>query len=562
MPLIERYPHISSVMVADDRGREHMLLHAAGQWRQRETCRDEWDDEVRWVEWSDADPTPTERRERLEYDPRTRPWFSEALETPDGAIHWTEPYTFFTTREPGITVSVSYDRGDGIERVIGLDVLLKDISEFTRTLEVGRGKVVVLTADRRVLGLPRDPRFDDPEVRAGAYLKRPAELGLRLIEDAAAALHRETEPAAATSRFESGGEAWWGQVKPYTLAPGRLLWLAIVIPERDLIGHLEAQRLAILGILVVVLAIGLLRAVMIARRLSAPVEALVAESDRMSRGDLEPGPPVESNVAEVKRLAEAHAQAREGLRALIRLEKVERDLSLARDIQQGLLPEKPPEVPGFEIAGWNQPTDETGGDYYDWFTLPDDRTVVTLADVTGHGVAPALIAAVCRAYMRATTAFGGMTETLGHVNDLLYHDTPVERFVTLAVALVDPKAQRINLLSAGHGPMLFYEARTGAVSQWQADAPPLGVVKGMEIPEPRRIKVQAGDMLVLITDGFFEWCNESGEAYGTKRLESFVRDHHDLPPQRFIEALHQAVLDHVAGTEQADDLTAVVIRAC
>ena len=82
-------------------------------------------------------------------------------------------------------------------------------------------------------------------------------------------------------------------------------------------------------------------------------------------------------------------------------EKVEGDLEMARGIQRGLLPESAPSVDGYEIAGWNQPADQTGGDYYDLLRFPTGQLLVAIADVTGHGIGPALITAVFRAYLRA-----------------------------------------------------------------------------------------------------------------------------------------------------------------
>ena len=83
---------------------------------------------------------------------------------------------------------------------------------------------------------------------------------------------------------------------------------------------------------------------------------------------------------------------------------------------------------------------------------------------------------------------------------------------------------------------------------------------GVSFSETRRIDPRPGDVLVLTTDGFFEWQDAAGEQYGTSRLEAFVRERHDLAPQALIDALHASVLEHAGGTEQADDLTAVVIR--
>jgi serine phosphatase RsbU (regulator of sigma subunit) len=570
VPILDNSGQVSSLMVADGRGREHMLLRVGDQWRNRVSRADQWGGEVRWLEWSDGEgAAPSERREELDYDPRQRPWYRGAVAARErsatklGDVHWTEPYTFFTTKEPGITASISFVDVDGLERVVGFDLLLNDISAFTRGFEVGqRGMVAVLTEDRRIIGLPGDPRFDDPQARAEAYLKRSPELGLTWVTDAASALSDRRPDQAKTARFHTGGEAWWGRVVPYVLSDEQHLWVAVVVPEADLLGNVLTQRFLLLGIVLVVLVVGVARAAVLSRRFSAPVEALVAQSDRISQGDLEPGTPVVSKVTEVRRLADAHDSMRESLKGLIKLEKLERDLDLARDIQHGLLPSGPPDLAGFEIAGWNQAADETGGDYYDWLTLPDGRLVATLADVTGHGIGPALIVAVCRAYMRASTTFGAqqLSEALGHVNDLLYADIPPERFVTAVVFLLDTAQKRLTMVSAGHGPILLYEARTGTIREWAADMPPLGVMDGIEFPPPHEIDLEAGDVLVLTTDGFFEWRNRADELYGLERLRAFVSDHHDLAPERFIETLYQDVLAFADGTGQEDDLTAVVLR--
>ena len=101
-------------------------------------------------------------------------------------------------------------------------------------------------------------------------------------------------------------------------------------------------------------------------------------------------------ASRVSRQIRAHLEV--ALREARTVERMGRDLEVARSIQQGLLPEEAPTIPGYQIAGWNDPADETGGDYFDWMTLPDGRAVITLADVTGHGIGPALVTAVCRAY--------------------------------------------------------------------------------------------------------------------------------------------------------------------
>ncbi|MEM7227209.1 MAG: SpoIIE family protein phosphatase [Planctomycetota bacterium] len=559
-PIIEQSPQLSSLMLADMAGHEHMLLSTGNTWRNRITL----DDRVaRWLEWSD-DSEPAESEGTAAYDPRSRPWFVGAIESDDGAVHWTEPYTFFTTKEPGITASTAFTDQHGMRRVLGFDVLLRDITEFSRHAGPGeRGLVAVLSADRRLVGLPGLPQFDNPDKRAASYLMSAVNLESPLIKDAVAAYAQLDDPEDEVYRFRSGGEWWWACAEPYPLSGDQTLRVAILIPEAELIGSLQALRSIIILLVVLVLGFGIWRAYRVANRFVTPIEALVAQTERISAGDLNSADPIVSPVTEVQRLVRAQDQMKEGIRARNRLQKVERDLDLAREIQYGLLPQSAPVVAGFDIAGWNQPADETGGDFFDWIELPDGTIGFTLADVTGHGIGPALIVAVYRAYIRASTSFGStnVADGLRFVNDLLYADIPDDRFITAVVGMLDPDAAVISMVSAGHGPLLYYEAATGAVRSWDADAVPLGIMAGIDIESPRQISCAAGDMLVLVTDGFFEWADAEGTMYGLRRLEQFLADHASLASSAFIEALYADVLRHVAGTVQSDDLTALVIKA-
>ena len=142
----------------------------------------------------------------------------------------------------------------------------------------------------------------------------------------------------------------------------------------------------------------------------------------------------------------------------------------------------------------------------------------------------------------------------------LYEDVPEMRFVTAVVAIIDPRTNQMAISSAGHAPLMFYEAATKHLHIWDADDLPLAVTGDVHYPEPREVAWQPGDMLVLVTDGFFEWQNDQGQQFGTERLNEFVVDNAHQAPAEFIALLHQAVLTHADGTVQPDDLTAVVVK--
>jgi PAS domain S-box-containing protein len=242
-------------------------------------------------------------------------------------------------------------------------------------------------------------------------------------------------------------------------------------------------------------------------------------------------------------------------------DRMQREFEIAHRVQQGLLPREPLSIPGYSVAGWSEPATEAGGDYYDWLILPDGEAVVVIADATGHGIGPALMVTVCRAYFRAAaqvdTSIEGM---VAHVNDLILPDLQPGSFVTAAIAALDFERDLLHVYSAGHGPILFYRASQARAVFWDSDVVPLGLFTPMIVGPSRGLALEPGDMLVLTTDGFFEWADPDGLEYGTERLRRFLEQHAGLEPHSFIQALREDVRAFVRGTPQMDDLTAVIIR--
>jgi serine phosphatase RsbU (regulator of sigma subunit) len=243
------------------------------------------------------------------------------------------------------------------------------------------------------------------------------------------------------------------------------------------------------------------------------------------------------------------------------MERIQQDLDTARGIQQDLLPKQPPASPRFDIAGWNRPADATGGDYFDWQELVDGRIALSLADVSGHGIGPALVMAVCRAYARASfPSARDLPEVMTRLNELLVKDLPSERYVTMVVAWLDTATSRLELISAGHGPLLHYQAAGDQFQSIEPQGIPFGLFAGFQYGSPHRFEMAPGDLLVLTTDGFFEWANEHDEQFGLARLQDTIRSARDLQSSEIIAQLHAAVVKFAGGTTQQDDLTAVVVK--
>jgi serine phosphatase RsbU (regulator of sigma subunit) len=243
------------------------------------------------------------------------------------------------------------------------------------------------------------------------------------------------------------------------------------------------------------------------------------------------------------------------------LKEVEHELQIARSIQQSLLPKVRPQIAGFQVAGWSQTADDTGGDFYDWKKLSDGRWVLVLADVTGHGIGPAILASMCRAYSRAGFNVRDPLETmLKNINQSFSEDLTPERFATFVAAVCEEGSDQLELLSAGHGPIFVYSSDNQSFRLMDAQALPLGILPDLWDAVPVKLSMKPGDIVLLITDGFFEWENSAGEQFGTERLAAAVRQFSDREPEVIIAELYDSVLNFAQGTPQQDDLTAVLIK--
>ena len=577
VPLLRANRQLSAVMLADERGREHIVFHFGDAWRSRQTRRDTWGPLAAWLEWRDDRRAPIASSRPSDYDPRDRPWYRGALGARAAgsgpAVYWTEPYMFYTARAPGMTAAMAFEGRDGRVRVLGVDVLLTDISAFTTSLRAGaNGGVMVLADDGRILGLPRDPRYRTAATQAPALLKRPEELDTPMLERASRALASRPPGATGPIRLRSGAEPWWVDLRPFPLGPDRRLQIEVMVPESDLLGGLAHLRLGIGLVMAVALGLGMVYAVHLARRYSRPLAALVGESERISRGDLEGGPPRPSSIREVHRLTEAHERMRGSLRTLL---KLERDLQVARRIQQDTLPERIPLVPGFDIDAWNEPAEETGGDTYDVIgcrrepgeagprilSTDAEGAILLLADASGHGIGPALSVTQVRAMLRMAVRVGeDLPAIVRHLNAQLCADLTEGRFIAAWVGELDARARTLTSFSCGQGPLLYYRAATRACETLDTDTVPLGCLDDLAVAPRDPIRMEPGDVFAVLSDGVIDAESPTGERFGTRRVIDVVTSGCEGSAAELTAALRRALAAFTGGAPPADDCTAVFIK--
>ncbi|MFO0839146.1 MAG: GAF domain-containing SpoIIE family protein phosphatase [Phycisphaerae bacterium] len=240
-------------------------------------------------------------------------------------------------------------------------------------------------------------------------------------------------------------------------------------------------------------------------------------------------------------------------------QRMARDLDLAREIQRAQFPKSDPSVDGYEVAGWNRPADETGGDAFDFIPLEDGRLAFFLADATGHGIGPALIVAECRSLMRAMLSVtSDLRRIANRVNALLLPDMAEERFVTAILGVLDPRTNRVEYISGGQAPLLF--VCDGRVERRIANALPFGIIDDFDAPPPDAFEFAPGSMLALLTDGFYEALSPAEQQFGEERVSEFLSHPSTNPLPCLIDGLQSAVKSHQGTHVQSDDLTAILIR--
>ena len=242
--------------------------------------------------------------------------------------------------------------------------------------------------------------------------------------------------------------------------------------------------------------------------------------------------------------------------------QVQRDLDLAREMQQGLLPRKFPskeEAPGVEIFARLDPAKEVSGDLYDFFPVEPGKICFVVGDVSGKGVAAGLFMAVTRTLIRATTVPGRRPlEILQRVNAQLCAENQANLFVTMILGIVDTGTGRMEYGQGGHNPPLLIPALGEAVYE-PSGGMPLGVFEDAKFGQ-RQLDLKTGQTLLVYTDGVTEAMNPKRELFGEERLKTAVQGQAALSAEQLAQKVVAAVESFADGAEPSDDITLLAIK--
>jgi len=240
-------------------------------------------------------------------------------------------------------------------------------------------------------------------------------------------------------------------------------------------------------------------------------------------------------------------------------QKLEKDLELAQNIQQNLLPTKIPQFNNFEIAANNNTAKMVGGDFYDVTILENGNTIIAIADVSGKGIQASLLMANLQAFLKSIYKLNyPLQEASNILNDLVSENTTDGSFITFFWGVINKDTNEFTYVNMGHNPPLLI--RDGEITKLKKGGMIVGVMKTVIPYEYETIQLKKEDTLILFTDGVTEAMNTKKKEYSDERLEKFCLQRSNLNPKEILNGILADVTTFTKGAEQSDDITCMVIK--
>ncbi len=495
------------------------------------------------------------------YNYFTFDWYQIPFET--RSPQWTEPYI---DNLSGRVMMVTYSRpfyGAGKEEnivkgVVGADVSIESISAKIASIKVLKTGYAFLISQN------------------GTYIAHPIR-ELVMNETIFSLAETKGFPELRTiGRDMIAGKT--GSARVFNLMTGRPAklfyapvsstgWsLAVVFPEEEYLADIQKLN-NLLGVLALAGFMLMLGAVtLLARSITRPLAAMSDAAGRIAGGNLDTAiPPVESRD-EVGLLADAFSHMQRSLKDyIVRLtsetavrQRMESELSIAREIQFSFLPRRLPAGPAFELAAALEPAKEVGGDLYDCFMVDEKRLCLVIGDVTGKGVPAALFMSVAKALLK-NAANRGFTpdRMLAEVNGQLCDGNDSAMFVTVFAALLDTGTGELSYASAGHNPPVLI---SGGKSSFipKLPGPPLGIRENAAF-KLSSIRLAPGDVLLAYTDGVTEAMDRDGVLYSDERLLAYASSASGQNVRELVAGLMKEIDSYSKGV-RSDDTTLLAVK--
>ncbi len=502
------------------------------------------------------------------YDPRKRPWYIRAKK--QGALIWGEPIVDATTNQLTFTVSAPfYDKNGKFAGVAALDVLIHNVllknqisSQWSKNMKSflvdqsdysgdGKKELWILSQNIQTQIVEDSTSHDTSD-------------NIENHKDFEKLLpHLNKEKSGSIEMAYQGIDSLWAFAEIF---PD--LHFVIIAPKSIVTGlskevgysfssySFGQAAISIVVIIIVIIVVAIL-ALFISRANNRKMMSIVKSLKQLEQGDFS----VKINLKfsdERNLIVTTLNQTIPKLEEHLRMSQA---LGLAKDVQQSLLPKKNPELKGFDISGKSVYCEETGGDYYDFIPVHEDRLAVVVGDVSGHGVSSSLLMATARALIMLRASMPGPAANI--INDVNRHlslDTyDTGNFMTFFYCELSTTENMVNWVRAGHDPAIIYDSDSDTFEELKGTGLAFGVDDNFEYEEFQQ-SLKSHQTILIGTDGIWEMRNEMDEMYGKQRLMEVMRREASNTSEILIKAILDSLEKFRGSKDPEDDVTMVVIK--
>jgi serine phosphatase RsbU (regulator of sigma subunit) len=582
IPVLSNYPQISSMLIANTRGEEYMLLREDSTWLNRIVSYGNTGQRIMRYRWQ-SDGSGTARcndsfPDTRVYDPRERPWFKGGLNASGREMAWTQPYIFFTTKDPGITVSMKWQSKTepGLNYVIAFDIMLIDISDYTSKLEISRnGKAFILSEEGLLIGLPKDKRFTGIDSLKKYVLLPYDSLGVAEISKAVEKWKQEGK-ASSPLRFGFQNDDWWAGFHSFKLGVDNSFYIGVIVPEDDFMSEVNRTRTVIVAgfLLVMVLTLLVIRGYNQKRKAYALLEI---QNKQIMRQKEE----IEANRDEISQQRDKIEQQRN---------EITDSIKYSQRIQSAVMP--PEKLIGYLLPShfvFFRPKDIVSGDFY-WVQSSGSKAFWAAVDCTGHGVPGALMSIIgYNGLNRAVKEYrlehpGDILDKLNHLVAETFRQDNIASLETgqdessirdgmdIALCAVDFAAKTLEYAGANNPLYLVrnnniplevngetlapdIEDDYNSLFEVKANRQPIGSYAGSENFKNNLIRILPGDALYTFSDGFADqFGGPKGKKFMARQLKALFLEAHSMPMAQRCGFMEAHFLEWKENYEQIDDV--------
>lgn len=581
IPLLKNYKQISSMLIANTKGSEYMLLREDTTWLNRivswnggiqSIMRYRWKYDAAMNVLSDTNWTDTKK-----YDPRERPWFTGGLKTIDNELAWTQPYIFFTTKDPGITVSVNWKTvGDtSLKFVIAFDILLLDISDYTSKLNISKsGKAFILTSDSKLIGLPRDIRFENHDSLKKYVLSDYNDLNINELTEAVDKW-KTGDNSGLPFSYELDGNTWWAGIHPFELGKNNLFYIGVVVPEDDFMSEVNRTRTVIVAafMLVLVLTLLVIRGYNRTRRAYALLEKqnqqIIEQKDEISS---------QRDKIELQR------------------NEITDSIKYSKRIQTAVLP--PDNLIKSMLPSsfvFFRPKDIISGDFF-WVEKAGNKILWASVDCTGHGVPGAIMSIIgFNGLNRAVREYhlihpGEILDRLNHIvaetfrqdsenaEEITSGEVRIRDGMDISLCSVDYSVMEVEFAAANNSMYLVRGINVPlivngkpvdpdltdenfALYEVEPDKQPIGSYSGSSNFTNRRLSIIQGDSIYTTSDGFADqFGGPKGKKFMKKQMKGMFLDIQSLSVDERYSRIDEIFNSWKSSHEQVDDVLIFAVQ--